>query len=286
MEDSKKFGAFYTIGERKVNTWCTWNDRLDPYGCGCQHDCSYCYAKSLLAFRGLWNAHRPSVSSAAEMQKAIRKLRKDKVIRIGGMTDPFMPQEETYRATMQMIRYLNRAKIHYLIVTKSDMVADDEYIQILDKELAHIQITITTTDDKLAATYEHATPPSRRIAAVEKLQALGYDVQVRLSPYIPEYVDVDKINAIKCDKILIEFLKVSDWVKKWFKIDYTPYSLKVGGYYNLQLDRKVALANKITGFKERSVGEFVPAHHEYFSKHFNANPKDCCNLRLPEGFIK
>ena len=31
---------------------CNYNIRLDTYGCGCQHDCSYCYAKSLLEFRG------------------------------------------------------------------------------------------------------------------------------------------------------------------------------------------------------------------------------------------
>jgi hypothetical protein len=34
-------------------------------------------------------------------------------------------------------------------VTKSDLVATDEYIEVLDKDLAHIQITITSTDDEL-----------------------------------------------------------------------------------------------------------------------------------------
>ena len=115
---------------------------------------------------------------------------------------------------------------------------------------------------------------------MEKLQALGYDVQVRLSPYIPEYVDLEKINSIRCDKVLIEFLKVSPRIKKWFNIDYTPYTLKCGGYLHLPLRRKIELVNAITGFKEKSVGEFVPEHHAYFSAHVNANPDDCCNLRL------
>ena len=30
---------------------CLYNTRLDTYGCGCAHDCKYCYAKSLLEFR-------------------------------------------------------------------------------------------------------------------------------------------------------------------------------------------------------------------------------------------
>lgn len=236
---AEDFKSFYKKGDRKVNTWCRWNDRLDPYGCGCAHDCSYCYAKSLLEFRGLWHPEAPARASAMEVRKAIRRTPKDKVLRIGGMTDPFQPAELQYHVTYSMLRQLNVYRRPYLIVTKSDLVTDDRYIAILDKELAHIQITITTTDDELCKTYEHAPVPSRRIAAVEKLQALGYDVQVRLSPFIPEYVDLDKINAIKCDKILIEFLKVSPRIKKWFKIDYSPYTLKCGGYEHLPLQRKI-----------------------------------------------
>lgn len=79
---------------------------------------------------------------------------------------------------------------------------------------------------------------------------------------------------------MIEFLKVSPWIKKWFDIDYTPYSLKCGGYEHLPLERKIELVDKITGFKEKTVGEFVPEHHEYFRTHVNANPDDCCNLKL------
>ena len=263
---AEDFKSFYKKGDRKVNTWCRWNDRLDPYGCGCAHDCSYCYAKSLLDFRGLWHPDNPSRASAMEVRKAIRRTPKDKVLRIGGMTDPFQPAELKYHITYSMLRQLNVYRRPYLIVTKSDLVADDRYLAVLDKELAR--------------TYEHAPAPSRRIAAVEKLQSLGYDVQVRLSPFIPEYVDLDKINSIRCDKILIEFLKVSPWIKKWFNIDYTPYSVKCGGYEHLPLQRKIELVNQITGYKEKTVGEFVPEHHAYFSTHVNANPNDCCNLRL------
>lgn len=277
---TEEFKSFYKKGNRKVNTWCTWNDRLDPYGCGCAHDCSYCYAKSLLAFRGLWHPEAPTRASAMEIRKKLRRIPANKVIRIGGMTDPFQPAEREYNITYALLKLLNARRRPYLLVTKSDLIADDRYIAVLDKDLAHIQITITSTDDALARTYEHAPAPSRRIAAVEKLQALGYDVQVRLSPFIPEYVDLDIINGIKCDKILIEFLKVSPSIKKWFHIDYSPYTLKCGGYQHLPLERKIELVDKITGYKEKSVGEFVPEHHAYFSQNVNANPNDCCNLRL------
>lgn len=140
--------------------------------------------------------------------------------------------------------------------------------------------TVTTTDDELCKTYENASPPSLRIKAIERLYDEGFDVSVRLSPFIPEFVDVDKINAIKCDKILIEFLKVNTWVRKWFDIDYSEYTLKYGGYWHLPLERKIELASLITGFEQVSVGEYVQEHYEYFRNNVNWNPMDCCNLRL------
>ena len=44
----KEFKSFYkTIDNRKYNTWCKYTKILDTYGCGCQHDCSYCYARDI-----------------------------------------------------------------------------------------------------------------------------------------------------------------------------------------------------------------------------------------------
>lgn len=146
---------------------CHYPTRLDTYGCGCQHDCKYCYAKSLLAFRDLWDPKAPSVGNISEISKAIKKLPRGQVVRLGGMTDCFQPLERLHRVTYKAIRLLNRRKIPYLIVTKSAMVA--EYLDILDKDLAHIQVTVTTLDNKLCATYEKASKPSDRVRAVKTL---------------------------------------------------------------------------------------------------------------------
>ena len=197
------------------------------------------------------------------------------------MTDCFQPIERKHRVTYETIKILNEHKIHYLIVTKSDLVADDEYIEIMDKNLAHIQVSITTTDDELSLLYEKAAVPSKRIKAIEKLQEHGFDVSVRLSPYIPDLVDVDVINNIKCDKILIEFLRVNTWVNRWFSdiADLSKHTLKKGGYRHLPLELKLEYISKIKNFKEMSVCEDVEEHYHYWEENFNHNPKDCCNLR-------
>lgn len=272
----KEFGSFYkSIDNRKFNTWCKYTKRLDTYGCGCQHDCEYCYAKSLLSFRGLWNASEPSGANLVKIKSRIKRLSRNDVIKLGGMTDCFQPLEMKERLTYKTILILNQFKLHYLIVTKSDMVASDEYMEIYDKKLAHFQITITSTERNK---YEKAPAPHKRIKAVEKLQYNGYDVSVRLSPFIEQNINLSILNAIKCDKILIEFLKVNHWVKKWFNIDYSKYTFKYGGYDHLTLDSKINMVNKITGFNQVSVGEYVKDHYLYFRDNVNYNKDDCCNL--------
>lgn len=125
------------------------------------------------------------------------------------MTDCFQPAERIYHVTHDAIRRMNAHGIGYLIVTKSVLVAEDEYLKLLDPQLAHIQISLTTTNDALARTYERASLPSARIAAIEKLSSQGFDVSVRLSPFIPQFINFNILNAIRCRKILVEFLRAN-----------------------------------------------------------------------------
>ncbi len=274
--------SFYysDISNRKHNTWCNYTIRLDTYGCGCQHNCTYCYAKSLLDFRKLWDSQKPKISELWQIKNVISKLPKAAVIKLGGMSDCFMPMESEYKLTYSTIKILNYYKIHYLIVTKSSMVASDEYLDIYDKKLAHFQVSITSTNTEISQIHEQASLPHNRIHAVEKLYNKGFDVSVRLSPFIPEFIDLDIVNNIQCDKVLIEFLKVTHWVKKWFDIDYSLYSLSYGGYDHMQLPDKIRWVDMITGYHQKSVGEYVKSHHEYFSENVNYDKADCCNLNI------
>lgn len=104
----KDFGGSFKVVEGNEGSKCNYNTRLDTYGCGCQHDCNYCYAKSLLSFRNLWNPQNPSVAYIEDIKKAIRKLPR-KVIRLGGMTDCFQPMEKIHRVTYKTIKMLNNS---------------------------------------------------------------------------------------------------------------------------------------------------------------------------------
>jgi len=277
---NEEFKSFLKTVEGNEGRKCHYSTRLDTYGCGCQHDCKYCYAKSLLKFRKLWDAKNPTPASIHEIRKAIKTLNKDMIIRLGGMTDCFQPLEKVKRISYDTIKALNEAGIGYLIVTKSAIIADDEYIEILDKDLAHIQITVTTLNDKIATAYEKASLPSERIKAIKKLQDNGFDVAMRISPFIPQFMDVSKLPELGIDKAIVEFLRVNSWIKKWFKIDMSEYTLNSGGYWHMPLERKLAYIKSIKGFKEISVCEDETKAYYFWKNHFNPNPNDCCNLRL------
>lgn len=94
-----EFKSFYKEVGGNEGDKCNYKTRLDTYGCGCQHDCNYCYAKSLLSFRNLWNAQEPSVANIKEIEKVVKKIPKGTIIRLGGMTDCFQPIELEHRVT-------------------------------------------------------------------------------------------------------------------------------------------------------------------------------------------
>ena len=274
----ERFHSFLKTAGGNEGEICTYPTRLDTYGKGCQHDCSYCYAKSLLTFRDLWNPQEPAVADIKEIRKALKQIERGTVLRIGGMTDCFMPLELEKRVTYKTIKELNRGGIGYLIVTKSHLVAEDEYMQLYDPKLAHFQITVTTLDDDLSLSYEKASIPSKRVAAILKLQDAGFDVAVRLSPIIEEFMDFDKLNDLGFKKALVEFLRVNTWIKRWFDIDYTPYVLKQGGYRFQRLSDKKRIIEKIK-IPEISVCEDYMPHFKYWNVNVNPNREDCCNLR-------
>lgn len=282
-----EFKSFFKRVAGNEGDRCLYPTRLDTYGCGCQHNCGYCYARSLLDFRKLWNPAQPSIANINKIRHAIRtKLKPGEVVRLGGMTDCFQPLERENRITLQTVKSLNEMGIGYLIVTKSSLVAEPEYLEAMDRGLAHIQVSVTVTDERMCRRVEPgADSPASRIWAVEKLQSEGFDVSVRLSPFIPELVDLRVINAVKCDKILVEFLRVNSWIRKWLAnldagVDLSVYCENHAGYDHMPLAGKRALLSKITGFGEVSVCEDVPGHQAYWRDHVNANPDDCCNLRV------
>lgn len=275
MEEYKSF--YKTVGGGEGDR-CKYPTRLDMYGKGCQHNCQYCYARSLLAFRGLWNPVEPAMADKEKVKRRLSKIAPGAFLRLGGMTDPFQPIEAQYGLTKWLIDELNERGINYLIVTKSATVADCENIS---PKYGHVQISVTSTGDLAPDGFEYASSPEDRLESAKRLYERGIDTQLRLSPYIPEFIDLDAILKSPVKKVLVEFLRVNTFIKRTFPtMDFTPYRIKSGGYLHLPLATKWTMLDPLIGKKRLTVCEDHPIHYEYFKENVNANPDDCCDLRV------
>ena len=73
----------------------------------------------------------------------------------------------------------------------------------------------------------------------KKLQSAGYDVSIRLSPLIEDFMDFDSLNSLGINRCVVEFLRVNSWIKSWLHdVDFSGYRLKQGGYCHLPLEKK------------------------------------------------
>lgn len=275
------FASPYKKAEGNFGNHCKYPYRLDTYGKGCHFNCKYCYAKKLLNFRGLWKPENPAPASIKQIIKIIKATPSGSVLKMGGMSDCLQPKESAIRITYNTIRLLNKKRIHYIIVTKNDMITRKEYIELLDPELAHIQISIPSTSQRVLDYTDHAPSYERRKTAVETLQEAGYDTTVRYSPVIDKYTDYKELNNIKCDKILLDFLRVTNKITADISKVINPdeFTEKYNNFRHYTLQKKLDIIKKIN-YKQISVCEEIPDHHQYFKEHINYNPDDCCNLTL------
>jgi len=182
---------------------CLYAFEVDTYGRGCLHDCVYCYAKAQLTVHGYWNKPFPMPIDLTEIWKVFytvfetdkkskwRSVMEQRVpIRIGSMSDSFMFLDKKYKVTQEFLRILDYYKYPYIIFTRSDLVAHDEYIDLLNPDLCSIQMSISSIDDKMNKLIEPGTPSAkRRLQALQKLTQNGFWTTVRLNPFFPMYPD-------------------------------------------------------------------------------------------------
>ena len=111
-------------------------------------------------------------------------------IRIGSMSDSFMFMDKKYGVTKELLRILNHYKYPYVIFTRSDLISHDDYLELIDKNLAAIQFSISSTNDELNKLIEPGAPSAqRRLKALEKINKYGFWTTVRLNPFFPTRPD-------------------------------------------------------------------------------------------------
>lgn len=199
--------------------------RFDTYK-GCSHACSYCFAKKFTDLNKIKKDE--SVDSLVNFISGKRTKETNWAdwnipLHWGGLSDPFQPVEKIHRVSYECLKVLAETKYPVIISTKGYLVADDEYLDLIEECNAVIQISLVCSKyDKI----ESGCPPFEdRLKIIEKVSKKAKRVIVRIQPYMLEVYDDVHANLERFAKagaygVIIEGMKFRK--KK-------PGLIKVGG---------------------------------------------------------
>ncbi|HKS24022.1 MAG TPA: PA0069 family radical SAM protein [Thermoanaerobaculia bacterium] len=171
---------------------------INPYR-GCEHGCSYCFARPTHEYLGL-SAGLDFETKILVKEDAPELLRAElmsprwipETIAISGVTDCYQPIERKLEITRRCLAVLNEFKNPTSIITKNHLVTRDIDIlaELAAVNAASVAISITTLDPELARIMEpRASTPELRLAALEALSKAGIPCSVMVAPVIPAITD-------------------------------------------------------------------------------------------------
>lgn len=167
---------------------------INPYR-GCEHGCTYCYARPTHSYLNLspgldFETRIIAKVNAAERLRAALAARgyTPGYLNIGSVTDAYQPAERRLRITRSVIEVLAETRHPFSIITKSSLIERDIDLiaPMAQAGLAAAYVSITTLDPGLARSMEpRAAAPHRRLRTIETLARAGIPVGVSVSPTIP-----------------------------------------------------------------------------------------------------
>jgi DNA repair photolyase len=167
---------------------------LNPYR-GCEHGCSYCYARPTHEYLG-FSAGLDFETRILAKEDAPALLRaalakpswKPTALAMSGVTDPYQPVERRLRITRRCLEVLDETRHPVTVITKSSAIERDVDLlaSLARSNLVHATLSITTLDRALQRAMEpRAAPPEHRLRAIRTLTGAGVPVSVGVAPVIP-----------------------------------------------------------------------------------------------------
>ena len=204
----KEINCKTILNKSKLMDYC-----INPYT-GCQHKCSYCYARFMKKYtnhKEEWGDFVDVKINAVEALKNDLKKAKPGSVFISSVTDCYQPIEKKYEITRKILETLPKDFSIY-ILTKSKLVLRD--LDLIKKfKNAEVGFTITFSDDSDRKNFEpFASSINDRIEALKKIKNAGIKASVFFGPVIPFISDksleefLEKIKS--ADEIWIDRLNI------------------------------------------------------------------------------
>lgn len=171
---------------------------INPYR-GCEHGCSYCYARPFHEYLGLSAGVefetkifcKTGLASVLQEELAAPRY-KPRAITMSGVTDPYQPIERKMRITRGCLEVLADCRHPVAIITKGHLVTRDlDLLSELAKHgAARVDVSVTSLDAEVSRKMEpRASSPARRLAAIEACARAGVPVGVLVGPVVPGLTD-------------------------------------------------------------------------------------------------
>ncbi len=179
---------------------------LNPYT-GCEHACSYCYARYMKRFTG----HREPWGEFVDVKINAPKLlprelgRKGRgAVWISGVCDAYQPLEAHYELTRRCLGVLIAHHWPVTIQTRSPLVVRD--LDILQgAEDVEVGFSIATADDEVRKLFEPRAPAvGRRLEALERLHEAGIRTFAMIAPMLPGAEELGEMLPGKVDHVLVD----------------------------------------------------------------------------------
>ena len=177
-----------TILHRNKSTqWFGTDHTMNLYR-GCCHGCIYCDSRSRCYGIEEFDRVRAKRDALRILRDELRRKVKPGFVGMGSMSDPYNPLEKTQLLTRHGLELLDAYEFGAAAATKSDLITRDiDLFQSIQRHAPVVcKITVTTTEESLAAKVEPGAPsPARRLAAVKALGDAGIFAGVLLMPVLP-----------------------------------------------------------------------------------------------------
>ena len=171
---------------------------INPYR-GCEHGCSYCYARPTHEYLG-FSAGLDFETKILVKSEAPTLLRealssrswKPQVIALSGNTDAYQPAERRLRITRRCLEVLAEFRNPVGIVTKSWLVTRDIDLlaELAEHRAASVVLSITSLRPEIQRVMEpRAAIPARRLGTIRVLADAGIPVGVNVAPVVPGLTD-------------------------------------------------------------------------------------------------
>ena len=189
---------------------------INPYT-GCQHSCSYCYARFMKRFTGHrepWGQFVDVKINAPDLLTREIAKKKPGRVWVSGVCDPYQPLEVKYQLTRQCLQTLAQNDWPVTVQTRSPLVLRDLDILRNGKDF-EVGFSITTADDGIRKLFEPLAPPIRtRIDALEDLHRAGIRTYAMIAPMLPGAEDLPELLAGKIDRVLFDRMNYNhaNWV--------------------------------------------------------------------------